>query len=442
MQKLSDSVGEAGKNARHDVALIQAGLALVQRPATVDPKRSKYLSDGIDGSIGNKTYTAIRLFQSDQVFVNADGTASQVVAGATPGRIVPGDVTYTKLAAAVPRPLADLRALAGSKIVYVAATIAQRDAQLLRVGQLTFEASFAASVAAVIKRLYEVTGIACGVCRNGDRRTFQTQYEIYTAPNNVNRAITGAGPGESNHNYGQAVDLGFQGLRWLRPNGTVEEGETSWLHKLDPAQHAAGEALIFWKALRDAGIHEGLFRGPENDRPHLQAWSDKGIDMADRLARLLSTVGSMKWTGRNQQYSCDFGLGGACYPVGSAVQIWGKNSQVTKAALATARSLAPKNATTQMKALQRPVPSTDAPRTTQVMAIPRPSTTGAMPAVPRPGATGSMASVPRPTTTGTMQAVTKTMAGGVTDADVTAMKEALYADCAAADAAWSQWRAR
>jgi hypothetical protein len=417
MQKLTDSVGDGGKNARHDVALVQAMLAITERPGALDPKKSKYLTDTIDGGIGTNTTHAIRLFQADQVFVSPQGESSQMVTGATPGRIAPNDLTYTKLAAAVPRPLADLRVLVGCKVVYVAATLAQRDAQVSRVAKLTFERNFAASVVAVIKRVYDTTGIACGVCSKGDRRSFQTQYEILTGANNANFGITRAGPGESNHNYGQAVDLGFEELRWLRPNGTVVEGEDSWMHKLDPAQHAAGEVLWFWKALREAGVHEGLFRGPESDRPHLQAWSDKGIDMADRLAQLLSSVGTMKWTGRNQQYSCDFGLGGVFYPVGSAAQIWNKQALVTKSALTAARRRSPKTTTLQMKAIQRPV--ADAPRTTQVIAIPQPSTTVAMPAT-----TKSIA--PRE----------------ATDADIAAMKEALQSDFAAADAAWTQWRAR
>ena len=55
------------------------------------------------------------------------------------------------------------------------------------------------------------------------------------------------------------------------------------------------EALIFWNLLRTTGIEIGLNRGPEGDRPHLQAWSDAGIDMADRLAAHMTRVGRMRW---------------------------------------------------------------------------------------------------------------------------------------------------
>jgi hypothetical protein len=336
MQTLSGTVGEAGANARHDAALVQAILVLSERPATLDPRRSHYLTD-IDGDCGPATKQAIRQFQYDQVFVSARGGSSQAVAGATAGRITPGDTTWTKLVAAVPRQFIDLRVLPTSKTVYVGATAGQRDASLARVAQLTFEATFRNNVVAVIRRLYDDTGIVCSVCRDGDRRTFQTQYDIYTSPRNVNHSITGAGPGESNHNFGQGVDLGFQGLRWLRTNGTVVENEDWWMHQLDPAQRATGESLIFWNVLRDTGAQLGLFRGPANDRPHLQAWNDAGIDMADRLADLSTRSGRMRWTGRNQRYQCDLGFGGRYFDVGSAAQIWNRQATITEAVLNQAR---------------------------------------------------------------------------------------------------------
>ena len=93
---------------------------------------------------------------------------------------------------------------------------------------LTFQPLFGTNVAAVINRIFDSYGIATGVCANGDRRTFQTQYQLLTSGRNV----THAGPGESNHNFGQAVDLGFEGLRWLRADGTPVDNETSWLHAL------------------------------------------------------------------------------------------------------------------------------------------------------------------------------------------------------------------
>lgn len=107
--------------------------------------------------------------------------------------------------------------------------------------------------------------------------------------------------------------MGFEGLRWLRSNGTVVENETCWLHRLDPAQNGSNaEANRFWGALRTVGTSAvvGAFRGPVGDRPHLQNWDDAGVVMAVRLADLLTRSGTMRWQGRRGAYSCDFGLGG------------------------------------------------------------------------------------------------------------------------------------
>ena len=402
MQPLTRTVGDGGANARHDVALVQAILVHTQRPANLDVRRPTYLKGGIDGTCGNITKQAIRQFQTDQVFVGPSGNTSQLVPIAIPGRVAPGDITWTKLVAVVQEPFKDLRVLNGSKTVYVAATPAQRGVSIAAALNLTFQPAFRTNVIAVIRRLYDTQGIACSVCQNGDRRTFQTQYDIYTSKQNVRHGITNAGPGESNHNFGQAVDLGFKGLRWLRQNGTTVENEDWWLHQLDPAQQARDEALVFWNALRTAGTQAGLFRGPERDRPHLQAWSDAGVDMANRLAGLLTRSGRMRWTGGYKKYQCDLGFGGHFYDVGSADQIWSGQSTITEATLTKARAQG------------------------------RGQTTAA--GTP-PGTVGSGIAAARGGTT----ANTPPAAPAATAQDVGAMRDALRADFDAADAAWQSW---
>lgn len=392
MQNLSGTVGEHGANTRHDTALLQAILVLTRRPANLDPQRSKYLA-AIDGDCGERTKGAIRQFQYDQVFVAPGGGRSQAVPGVTAGLISPNDVTWKKMTAAVPDGFTDLRVLNASKTVYVAATQAQRNARIADVGRLTFQPIFRRNVIALINGIYDRHGVAIGVCRAGDRRTFQTQYELLTS----GRQVTNAGPGESNHNFGQAVDLGFENLRWLRRDGTVVEDETSWLHRLDPQQRAIGEALVFWNMLRNEGARVGLHRGPVADHPHLQAWSDAGIDMATRLADLLTRAGGMRWTGRQQRYQCDLGFAGLFFDVGSAAQIWNRQATITAATLTEARS--------------------------QV---------GGQP-LAAPGAARQPAGAPRGAPAG---------APAVTPQDIAAMRESLRGDFAAADGSWEKWLAR
>lgn len=333
MQELSSAVGEGAANAKHNAALVQAMLVLSRRPAQLDPLRKPYLGL-IDGDFGTNSQKALRQFQFDQVFVGPGGQTSTQVAGASPGQVRPGDTTWRKLVAAVPAEFQDLRVLDGSRIVYVAATAQQAASAAADALAMQFQTAFGSRVAALIRSVHQQCGLALQVCDKGDLRSFQTQYDLLTGPGNV----TNAGPGESNHNFGQAVDLGFEGLRWLHRDGKVEEKEDAWLHKLDPGQTVNADALVFWDALRAAGVVAGLFRGPMKDRPHLQAWSDVGIDMAARLADLLTRSGSMRWTGQSQQYKCDLGYGGKLYEVGRAAQIWSRQATLTLPQLTEARA--------------------------------------------------------------------------------------------------------
>ncbi|MGO9115259.1 MAG: hypothetical protein ACLP9L_39100 [Thermoguttaceae bacterium] len=336
MQLISGSVGEGGANATSDVALVQAILVKTQRAATPKTPAGPYLAS-CDGDCGRHTKDAIRAFQFDHVFVSPDGSQSMNNPMATAGLVAPNDATWRKLLDKVPANFADLRVLSGGKTVYIAATAAQLNSSIAAIGSLTFAPPFRPKIIACIKRVHSLHGIAIGVCPKGDRRDFQTQYELLTG----GTGVTHAGPGESNHNFGMAVDLGFKGLRWLRKNGAVVEDETPWLHKLNPNQNVIGpEALRFWEALRSVGISVGLFRGPVGDRPHLQNWSDAGVDMATRLADLLVRSGNMLWSGAHQHYRCDLGFGGPQFNVGKAAQIWSRQATVTIQMLAQARELA------------------------------------------------------------------------------------------------------
>lgn len=127
--------------------------------------------------------------------------------------------------------------------------------------------------------------------------------------------------------------MGFDGLKWMRPNGVVVRREDWWLHQL--AAQSKRETTYFWDLLRLEGEADGLFRGPEGDRPHLQAYPDS-IVMAERFAALLTSHGTMVWEGRNikphgRLYRCDLGFGGEMFEVGSSVQIWGHAAPITTA---------------------------------------------------------------------------------------------------------------
>jgi hypothetical protein len=335
MKQIEGSVGEGGANTASDVALVQAILMKTQRAATPGQASGPYL-DSYDGVCGHLTKAAIRAFQMDHVFVSANGLASAPHPLATNGLIKPNDASWEQLLLRVDPAFADMRVLAGGKTVYLTATTAQLQTKINEANGLTFAPEFAVKVRACINQMHALHGIAVGVCPQGDRRSFQAQYDLYTSGRNV----THAGPGESNHNFGMACDFGFAGLQWLRPNGEVVMNETPWLHQLTATSSA--KANLFWAALRTVGTSAavGAFRGPLSDLPHLQNWNDAGVVMADRLADLLTRSGSMRWSGSRGAYQCDFGLGGALYAVGTATQIWSRQAAVTLAHLAHARNAA------------------------------------------------------------------------------------------------------
>jgi hypothetical protein len=341
MQDIQNSVGENGTNERSDGALVQAILAKITRAADGTRPAGPYLT-GIDGDVGNGTKTSIRNFQNEHVFVNPATGQAMPNPGATEGLVRPGDATWAKMLELVDPAFSDMRVLVGGKTVYVAATEDQKQAKITAANALTFTQEFRVRVVSCINRMHELHGIAVGVCPQGDRRDFQAQYDLLTSGRNV----TNAGPGESNHNFGMAVDLGFQGLRWLRSNGSVVENETHWFHRLDPQQRGTPETTRFWDALRAVGTSPavGAFRGPLGDRPHLQNWNDANVSMTRRLAVHLTNSGTMQWErvgGRPTRYSCDLGFGGQQFDVGTSAQIWNNQATVTADMIRRGRAAQP-----------------------------------------------------------------------------------------------------
>lgn len=330
MQTITAPVGENGTNTISDAALAQAILLKTRRP-----NGTAYLKS-YDGLIGDITKGAIRDFQADHVLPDP---------GTTAGLVRPGDATWAKLLEQVDRDFADMRVLRGGKTVYIAATAAELQVKIAAVDTFTFTPAFRAKVVACIKRMHSLHGIALGVCPKGDRRNFQTQFELF---NQVPK-VTGAGPGESNHNFGMAVDLGFARLRWLRGDGAVTDNENPWLRRLNgETDIISDEAMRFWEAMRTVGTSAevGAFRGPQADRPHLQNWDDAGVSMSARLAAFLTSHGEMRWRAssspkKSAVYACDLGLGGDPISVGTAAQIWNRQATVTVAMLTQARADSP-----------------------------------------------------------------------------------------------------
>ena len=350
MADIKDSVGEGGTNRGHDVAMVQAMLRVVK-----NAKGHVYLHGIYDGSYGNQTKNAIIDFQKDYNLapVPAPGKAAPPPGPGQEkfGLINAGGVTVQKLNAMLPPSHKDILVVEGTKTVYwpgSAADAANHEKNISNDADL--EPSFRAIVAKLVNLMFARHKIVLSLTNTGGRRTFQKQFDLVTQPD----PPTQAGPGESNHNFGQAVDIGFKGFKWMRGDGSSvgPNRDTWWLNEL---AHFPAKSAEMWAVRNKIAADElGLFRSNlKGDLIHIQKFSDDNVSMRNSLADLLTRVGTMKWS-HGGVYKCDLGGGGKHYPVGTSVQIWAGNSPVTKADVAAAAGVPlAKVKDTDVKAMQQ-----------------------------------------------------------------------------------------
>ena len=330
MPDLRGSVGEKGANAVHDVALVQAMLQVVK-----DAKGAAYFGN-YTGTYDAATKTAIIAFQTDQKLIAAPGAKLDPAAAAkldTTGLVDKNSATLKALSLALPATHKDMVIIEGTKTVYLPMAAASATASAAAIGaKADLDPTFRGNVVKLVNQMFADHKIALSIPGDGWNRDFAAQ-AIPAA------AGTGAGPGESNHQYGKAVDIGFQGLRWVGAGETIQN-DNFWL---DAAKMPNDKRQAFWDARNKIAFTAlGLFKtNKAGDLIHVQAYSDTGVSYGNSLALLLQTVSpnAMKWNaalGSPNQYQSDFGLGGALFKVGSALAIWGGAANVTKPDLVNA----------------------------------------------------------------------------------------------------------
>lgn len=306
MPEITGNVGEGAENKTHDVALVQAMLRIVK-----NAKGLPFLGAAYDGSYGVVTKTAIVAFQTAHAKTIQAGTAGKEALGV----VAKGGTTFTALAAALPATHAGLRVIPSTKTVYLegADADAKASANAIRADAL-FEPTFRNLLAQLVDTVYAEHKIVLKITPTGRRRTFAQQAaEINTK----------AGPGESNHNFGRASDIGFKGMRWLRGDGSIK-ADDDWLNTLHTTSPA--KAAAFWDA-RDALAKKLPLYRLGFERVHLQLYDQSTFSNINSLVTLLNAVGASTWS---KGYDCDFGLGGALHPVGTAKQIWAGAATVSK----------------------------------------------------------------------------------------------------------------
>lgn len=358
MPNLTSNVGDGSDNRPHDVALVELLLHIVKNPKTHKP----FFAANYDSKFTKATKDAIVAFQTELNLAAAPlkpapppkpGAATPPpppppTTTATPaptdtlGLVKPGSATFQKMvdeAAAVDASFKLLRVLPETKVAYLEMTQAEFDERLKSVTDSELEDGFKTKVIALVRKMYAEHKIAlAGWGVLSYRRSFANQHKV------LSEGSSEAGPGESNHQFGQALDVGYVGLRLIRPNGTIQkiinenQFDKSVLSWQITALYKARNA-IWEKAPQGTGT---LFRirmhGGDNDPNHFQNFNqfsslypDPTVDIHASLVAFLSGISGFNWEKKHGgHYACDLGTGSTPVDVGTADQIWTGNASLTK----------------------------------------------------------------------------------------------------------------
>ena len=362
MPNLTSNVGDGSDNKPHDVALVELLLHIVKNPKT----HKRFFASNYDSKFTKATKDAIVAFQKEFNLAAAAPTpppppkpgattpssppppppasATTPATADTLGLVKPGSATFQKMvdeAAAVDASFKLLRVLPETKVAYLEMTQAEFDERLKSVTDSELESGFKTKVTALVRKMYADHKIAlAGWGKLSYRRSFANQHKLFLK----GPTTTEAGPGESNHQFGQALDVGYVGLRLVRPNGTIlkiinenqfDKSVLSWqIAALYKARNA-----IWEKAPQGTGT---LFRirmhGGDNDPNHFQNFNqfsslypDPTVDIRVSLAAFLSGISGFNWEKKHGgHYACDLGTGSTPVDVGTADQIWTGHASLTK----------------------------------------------------------------------------------------------------------------
>lgn len=173
--------------------------------------------------------------------------------------------------------------------------------------------NFKNKVTEVIKEMHKL-GIAFGI-KDGVKagiRTFEAQY-------NIPSTSTKAGPGESYHNYGFAVDLGV--LNWVDEDGNSYDD--FWLGKMDKISKYKGFSKKIWEK-RNSFCKSGIY-SLSWETIHLQGVK---ADASGRsaLVKVLNKVAENDgWKYRKstaKKYECTFSAENQWKNIGTSKQMW------------------------------------------------------------------------------------------------------------------------
>jgi hypothetical protein len=321
MADIKDTVGP-GVGAGHDIALVEAMLKVIK-----DAKHNPYLASNYDSKFTDQTKNAIIRFQKDHKLADKAGFVEK------------GSATLKQLNASLPADYTDIRIIEKTSTVYLPGDAKALKASLDQLKAAELDPTFRKSIVDLVNAMFDRHKIVLSCPDSGMRRDFAGQAK-------ANNRGAGPPPGESNHQYGKAVDIGFGGFRWVDGNGTIRR-DTFWLNAGEnpdtktPPHMSGAKQTELWEA-RDVIAHGELKlhkTSRAGDIIHVQAYSDSIVDYGRSLAKLLTTVGKMKWEyvgGAPRKYRTDYGLGGKFFDIGTGKGVWAGTPAVSKTDLAAA----------------------------------------------------------------------------------------------------------
>jgi hypothetical protein len=343
---LKGDVGEGADNKAHDVGLVQLMLRVVK-----DAKNQPYLATDFNFIYGAATKDAIVRFQQDSKLVPIPDAKKDAGAPPAPavvtaamekaGLVGKNSLTFKKLNQLLPAKYADVVIMEDAKLIYVPAAEANAKGEAATIGsKAELDASFRSKLSNLVTQMYAAHKIALSIPKSGWRRDFAWQYMLKLKG-------TGAAPGESNHQYGQAADIGMNGLQWVSGDGNFQSVDY-WLNPVSASglKMPQSKRDALWDA-RNAIAYKSLGLYPTSkagDDVHVQGYSDASVDYPRSLATLLNLGGKVRWKALpHHEYGTDYGLGGLYFNVGSATELWRNQGKVTAADLVTAIKAAGKD---------------------------------------------------------------------------------------------------
>lgn len=278
----------------------------------------------LDGDFGKKTENAVKTFQSlaktknRNVLVNSKEKTKEVeitFAGEVNG--VVDASTWSEINVwKRNKYLVPILTLEGTNFQYQFTRLTLQECLNTLPAQL--RPNFKKDISTVITKMHGI-GFSFGSWPNAKAgyRTFQQQYDI-------DPSKTNAGPGESFHNYGLAVDLGS--INWVDKNGESHDYDF-WLGKMKPSSFASA----VWKKRNEfapSNLHTLSF-----EIIHFQGVPANTSGRASLIKCLNTVTGESvdhkKWkytTGSGNTYKCTLGTESNWTNIGTAKQMWNKSA--------------------------------------------------------------------------------------------------------------------